>query len=108
MQVTKLKRFRAAKAKTKVHLYKQLVLPIMTYPPVSTHALSKSRLATLKRIQNRAARQANNDTSYPSRLTTEKLTSQKATLKPINQIKPKELCLYCNEPHKTADKKIGR
>ena len=29
MQVTKLKRFRAANDKTRVHLYKQLVLPIM-------------------------------------------------------------------------------
>ena len=48
MQVTKLKRFRAANAKTRVHLYKQLVLPIMEYPPVPTHALSKSKLATLQ------------------------------------------------------------
>ena len=31
MQVTKLKRF---KAKTRVQLYKQLVLPIIEYPPV--------------------------------------------------------------------------
>ena len=29
MEVTKLKRFRAANAKTRVHLYKQLVLPII-------------------------------------------------------------------------------
>ena len=29
MQVTKLKRFRAENAKTSVHLYKQLVLPII-------------------------------------------------------------------------------
>ena len=40
MQVTKLKKFRAANAKTRLHLYKQLVLSIMEYPPVPTHALS--------------------------------------------------------------------
>ena len=52
MQVTKLKRFRAAKAKTNVHLYKQLVLPIMKYPPILTYALSKSGFAMLQRIQS--------------------------------------------------------
>ena len=72
MQVNKLKRFRAANAKNRVHLYKQLVLPIMEYPPVPTHALSKSRLATLQRIQNGALRQACNDTLYLPRFTTEK------------------------------------
>ena len=84
MQVTKLKRFRAAKAKTRMHLYKQLVLPIMEYPPVPTHALFKSRLAMLQRIRNRALRQAYNDTWYPPRFTTEEL-NRKAKLKPINQ-----------------------
>ena len=59
MQVTKLKRFKAAKAKTRVYHYKQLVLPIMEYPPIPTHALSKTRL------QNRAQKQAYNDASYP-------------------------------------------
>ena len=73
MQVTKLKRFRAANAKTMVHLYKQLVLPIMEYPTVTTNALSKSRLATLQRVLNRALKQAYNNTSYPPRFTTEEL-----------------------------------
>ena len=84
MQVTKLKRFKAANAKTRVHLYKQLVLPIMEYPPVPTHALSKSRLATLQRVQNRALRQAYNDTAYPPNYTTEEL-HRRAKLSPINQ-----------------------
>ena len=53
MQAMNLKRFKAAKAKTRVHLYKQAVLPIMEYPPIPTYALSKSKLATLQRIQNR-------------------------------------------------------
>ena len=75
MQVTKLKRFRTASDKTRVHLYKQLVLPIMEYPPVPTHALSKSRFTTLQRVHNRALRQAYNDTSYPPRFTTEELNS---------------------------------
>ena len=84
MQVTKLKRFRAAKAKTRLHLYKQLVLAIIEYPPVPTHALFKIRITMLQRIQNRAMRQAYDDTSYQPRLTTEKL-HKKAKLKPINQ-----------------------
>ena len=46
MQVIKLKKFKAAKAKTRLHLYKQLILPIMEYLPIPTHALSKGRLAT--------------------------------------------------------------
>ena len=84
MQVTKLKRFKVAKAKTRVHLYKQLVLSIMEYPPIPTHALSKTRLAMLQKIQNRALRQAYNDTSYPPRFTKEEL-HRKAKLSPINQ-----------------------
>ena len=65
MQVTKLKRFRTTNDKTRIHLYKQLVIQIMEYPPVLIHALSKSRLVMLQRIQNRALRQAYNDTLYP-------------------------------------------
>ena len=56
----------------------------MEYPPVPTHAISKSRLATLQRVQNRALRQAYNDTSYPPNCTTEEL-HRKAKLSPINQ-----------------------
>ena len=84
MQVNKLKRFRTAKAKTRVNQYKQLVLPIMENPPVPTHALSKSRLVKVQRIQNRVLRQAYNDTSYQTRFTTEEL-HRKAKLKQINQ-----------------------
>ena len=84
MQVTKLKRFKAAKAKTRVHLYKQLVLPKMEYPPIPTHALSKTRLATLQRIQNRVLRQAYNETSYSPGFTTEEL-HRKTKLSPIYQ-----------------------
>ena len=57
----------------------------MGYPPVPTHVLSKSRLATLQKIQNRAPRQAYKDTSYPPRFTTQEL-HRKVKLKPINQI----------------------
>ena len=73
MEVTKLKRFRAANAKSRVHLYKQLVLPIMEYPPIQTHVLSKSRLVMLQRVQNRALRQAYNDMLYSPRFTKEEL-----------------------------------
>ena len=84
MQVTKFKSFRASKAKTRVHLYKQLLLSTMEYSLVPTQALSKSRLEILQRVQNRALRQEYNDISYAPRFTTEKL-HRKAKLKPINQ-----------------------
>ena len=46
--VIKLKRFKMKKSKTRVHLYKQPVLPIMKYPPIPTHALFKTRLQRSK------------------------------------------------------------
>ena len=64
MQVTKLKRFKAAQAKTKVRLYKQLVLPIMEYPLIATHALSKFRTNL---ISEKITKTRN---SYPQRFTT--------------------------------------
>ena len=66
------------------NLYEQLLLPIMEYISVITYTLSRSRLATLQMIKNRAQRQAYNDTSYPPRFTTEEL-HRNAGLKPINQ-----------------------
>ena len=75
---------KAEKVNTRVFLYKQLVLSIMEYPPILTHILPKSRLAVLQKIQNRALRQAYNDTSYPPRFTTEEL-HRKIKLKLINQ-----------------------
>ena len=80
----KLKRFKAAKPKTRIHLYKQLLLPIIEYPSILTHALFKTRLSTLQKIQNRALRQAYNDTSYPPRFATEEL-HRKSKISPINQ-----------------------
>ena len=82
MQVTKLERFKVAKLKSEVHQYKQLVLQFVTYPPISTNALSKSKLATLQGNQNRVLRQANNDTLYSPWFTTEEL-HRKAKLKQI-------------------------
>ena len=87
MQATKLKRLKAGEPKTRVYFYKQLALPIMGYPPIPTHALSKIRLPTLQRIQARALRQAYNDTSYPLRFTTEEL-HRKATQPNKSEIYP--------------------
>ena len=52
MQVTKLKRFKAAKAKNRVHINEQLKLPIMEYQPIPPHALSKTGLAMLQKIRD--------------------------------------------------------
>ena len=56
----------------------------MEYPLIPTDDLSKTRPATLQSIQNRALRQAYNDTLYSSRFTTEEL-HKKAKLSPINR-----------------------
>ena len=63
--------------------YKQLILPIIKYPSIRTHDLSKSRLETLQKIQNKALKQAYYDTSYPPRFSTEEL-HRKGKLNAIN------------------------
>ncbi|KAG0724360.1 hypothetical protein GWK47_005185 [Chionoecetes opilio] len=51
-----LYRFRDLDANLKLHLVKALVLPVLTYPPVPLHALSKNSISKLQRVQNAAIR----------------------------------------------------
>ena len=55
-----LYRFRDLEPKLKLHLVKTLVIPILTYPPVPIHALSRHSLSRLQKVQNAALRFALN------------------------------------------------
>ena len=54
--LTKLYRFRDLATGLKLHLIKALVLPILTYPPVPLHVLSKTAISRLQKVQNSALR----------------------------------------------------
>ena len=54
--LTRLYRFRDLTTGLKLHLIKALILPILTYPPVPLHALSKTAISKLQRVQNSALR----------------------------------------------------
>lgn len=55
-----LERFRGCREKTKLHLYKALVRPTITYCPLALSLAAKCHLIKLQRIQNRALRLAYN------------------------------------------------
>ena len=52
--LTKLRRFTLLPAGIKLRLYKSLIRPMLEYPPVPTHAASRSAILTLQVVQNRA------------------------------------------------------
>ena len=54
--LTKLYRFRDLAIGLKLHVIKSLVLPILTYPPVPLHVLSKTAISRLQKVQNSALR----------------------------------------------------
>ena len=49
-----LNRFYSLPWRQKLHLYKALVLPVLTYPAVPLHVASDSRLRSMQAIQNKA------------------------------------------------------
>ena len=54
--LTKLRRFTGLPPRSKLNLYKSLVLPKLTYPAVPLNTASRSALLTLQRVQNSALR----------------------------------------------------
>lgn len=52
--LTKLYRFRDRATGLKLYLIKALVLPFLSYPPVSLHVLSKTAIERLQKAQNSA------------------------------------------------------
>ena len=51
-----LYRFRELEPKIKLHLVRAMVLPVLTYPPIPLHALSKRAHSRLQKVQNAALR----------------------------------------------------
>lgn len=66
----------------KIHLMKALVIPVIDYPPIPTHALSNTQIRTLQSVQNKAIRFATN-TRYPYEYNTREL-HEIAKMKPVN------------------------
>lgn len=78
----KLFRFREMPPKIKTHLVKAMVLPVLEYPPIPLHSLSKNQISKLQKIQNKALRFATNQ-RYPYTMTTAQIHHYTKT-KPIN------------------------
>lgn len=55
---TKLKRFKKLKTKTKIHLYKALMRPVIEYPVVPICIASNSNIRKMQQYQNKSIRQA--------------------------------------------------
>ena len=81
-QIRKIRRFHQLSTKTKSHLIKALILPILQYPITPTVTLSTTRIKTLQKIQNRAVRFATN-VKLLDRIPTETL-HRRLKLEPIN------------------------
>lgn len=54
--LTTLYRFNDLSPKIKLHLVKTLVLPVLTYPPIPLHSMSKTAISRLQKVQNSALR----------------------------------------------------
>lgn len=80
--LTKIKRFRDMQARTKLHLYKAMVAPHLTYPPVPLNTMSRSNTLSLQAVQNKALRWINGDT--PPYTTNIQTLHEKYNLQPIN------------------------
>ena len=81
--LTKLKIFRQLSRTTKIQLIKSLVIPLLQYPPVPLHTISKTQQLYLQRIQNKAIRWATNDERHPYQKTTEQLHTETG-IQPLN------------------------
>ena len=68
--------------KIKIHLVKTLILPIIDYPPIPIHTMSKKQISKLQKIQNKALRFATNQ-RYPYTMTTEQIHTHTKTI-PLN------------------------
>lgn len=78
----KLFRFRELPVKIKSHLVKALVLPVLDYPPIPIHTLSKTQISKLQKIQNKALRFAT-EQRYPYTMNTIQIHTLTKT-KPVN------------------------
>ena len=80
--VASLKRFRGLSTKIKTHLIKAYLIPVLEYPPIPMHLVSKSQMLRLQTILNEALRFAYNE-RYPYNRNTQEL-HQQSKLIPLN------------------------
>lgn len=80
----KLRRFVKLEGKTKLHLYKALIQPILTYPPVPLNSISITSKKQLQVIQNKALRWIEAD--RPPYNTTVEQLHHKWKLEPLNVV----------------------
>ena len=62
--LTKIKRFQRLSQRTKLRLYKGLVLPALTYPAVPLNTVSRTSMVELQRVQNEGLRFVTNTKWY--------------------------------------------
>lgn len=82
LALTKIKRFSGMCSRTKLHLYKAMVAPHLTYPPVPLNIMSNTNTLKLQALQNKALRWINGDT--PPYNTTAEDLHHRYKLQPIN------------------------
>lgn len=75
LQMIKLKRFSGCTHNIKLTLYKTLIRPILEYPPVPLHIITKTNQHKMQAIQNRALKWVSG-TRYPDTPTAEALHTQ--------------------------------
>ena len=80
--LSNLERFRDSNTKTKLHLYKAFILPLLTYCPLALSLSAPTNLLKLQRIQNRAIRFALGTKWFDFR--TSLSTHEEANIPPIN------------------------
>lgn len=81
-KLTQLYRFKEMPMRTKLHLIKTLILPLLDYPSIPTHTMCKTQLKKLQITQNKALRFAANQ-RYPYTMNTIELHDFTKTT-PIN------------------------
>lgn len=80
--LAKLYKLRNLPENIKTHLVKALILPILDFPPIPIHTLSKNQIRRLQKIQNKALRFAINQ-RYPYTMTTQQIHTHTNTI-PLN------------------------
>ena len=82
-QLNKLKRFKDMASKTKLHLYKALIRPVLEYPPIPICNAAITNIHKLQVVQSKALRLVANE-GWRSRSTNEVL-HQRYRLEAFNQ-----------------------
>ena len=79
---TKIKRFKTASSRTKLHLAKALILPHLCYPPSPLYAMKKTKTQKMQSLLNKTLRWINGD--VPPYTTTIEDLHNKYKMTPLN------------------------